>query len=223
MFAEAKKESDIILYIDEIHNFIGSGNKNGYMNVTNIFKPAILNREVQVIGTTTADSYKKYIESDRELMKSFQKIVIEEPSKAETFAILKTFQNKLEEYHQVWITDRALEAAIKLSMQFDPEHNLPAKAIDLMDEAGAHVHIADLHLDGQIILALGGTGYYQEQGSPRKILRKGDVVTCPPNVPHWHGASADTAFVQVAITSRLKGPTEWLHAVSDEEYHADDI
>ena len=85
-------------------------------------------------------------------MKSFQKILIEEPSKEETFAILKTYQNKLEEYHQVWITDRALEAAIKLSMHFDPEHNLPAKAIDLMDEAGAHVHIADLHLDGQTIL-----------------------------------------------------------------------
>lgn len=76
-----------------------------------------------------------------------------------------------------------------------------------------------LHPDGQIILALSGTGYYQEQGSPKKILRKGDVVTCPPNIPHWHGASSDEAFIQVAITSRLKGPTEWLHAVSDEEYH----
>ena len=80
-----------------------------------------------------------------------------------------------------------------------------------------------LHPDGQIILALSGTGYYQEKGSPKKILRKGDVVTCPPDVPHWHGASSDEEFIQVAITSRLKGPTEWLDAVSDEEYHAGDL
>ena len=80
-----------------------------------------------------------------------------------------------------------------------------------------------LHPDGQIILALSGTGYYQEQGSPKLILRKGDVVTCPPDIPHWHGASANQEFLQIAITSRLKGPTKWLHAVSDEEYHADEI
>ena len=80
-----------------------------------------------------------------------------------------------------------------------------------------------LHPDGQIILVLGGTGYYQEKGSPKKILRKGDVVTCPPNIPHWHGASSDKEFIQVAITSRLKGPTEWLDAVSDEEYLAGDL
>lgn len=75
-----------------------------------------------------------------------------------------------------------------------------------------------LHPDGQIILALGGTGYYQEQGSAKRLLSKGDVVTCPPDVPHWHGASTDQEFVQVAITSRLKGPTRWLQAVNEEEY-----
>ena len=79
-----------------------------------------------------------------------------------------------------------------------------------------------LHPDGQIILVLGGTGYYQEKGSPKKILRKGDVVTCPPNIPHWHGASTDKEFIQVAVTSRLKGPTEWLDVVSNKEYHAGD-
>ena len=75
-----------------------------------------------------------------------------------------------------------------------------------------------LHPDGQIILATQGVGYYQEEGSPKRILRKGDVVTCPPNVPHWHGASSDSAFVQLAITSRAAGPTEWLQAVSKEDY-----
>ena len=75
-----------------------------------------------------------------------------------------------------------------------------------------------LHPDGQIILAIGGVGYYQEEGSPKKTLQKGDVVKCPPNVPHWHGASPDEEFVQIAITGRENGPTEWLRAVTEEEY-----
>jgi quercetin dioxygenase-like cupin family protein len=76
-----------------------------------------------------------------------------------------------------------------------------------------------LHPGGQILLVTGGVGYYQEKGQPKKILRKGDAIKCPPNVPHWHGASADSAFVQVAITGREKGETVWLEAVTDEEYN----
>lgn len=75
-----------------------------------------------------------------------------------------------------------------------------------------------LHPAGQILLVTDGVGYYQEKGQPKKILRKSDVIKCPPNTPHWHGASADTAFVQVAITGREKGETVWLEAVTDEEY-----
>lgn len=75
-----------------------------------------------------------------------------------------------------------------------------------------------LHPSGQILLAISGTGYYQEKGHPIEILHKGDVVKCPPNVPHWHGAAPDQEFVQVAITSRQGGPTEWLQPVTDEEY-----
>jgi quercetin dioxygenase-like cupin family protein len=74
------------------------------------------------------------------------------------------------------------------------------------------------HPAGQIILVIAGEGYYQEKGSPKKILHKGDVVKCLPNVPHWHGASADKEFIQVAITSRKNGPTEWMNPVTDEEY-----
>lgn len=76
------------------------------------------------------------------------------------------------------------------------------------------------HPAGQILLATGGVGYYQEKGQPKLILRKGGVIKCAPNTPHWHGASADTAFVQVAITGRQNGPTQWLEAVTDEEYNA---
>ena len=75
-----------------------------------------------------------------------------------------------------------------------------------------------LHPNGQIILSLDGVGYYQEKGSEKKILRKGDVVKCPANTPHWHGASEDKVFIQVAITSRVDGPTEWFEPVTDEEY-----
>lgn len=74
------------------------------------------------------------------------------------------------------------------------------------------------HPAGQILLVIGGVGYYQEKGQSKRILRKGDAIKCPPNVPHWHGASADTVFVQVAITGREKGETVWLEAVTDEEY-----
>ena len=77
-----------------------------------------------------------------------------------------------------------------------------------------------LHPAGQILLATDGVGYYQEKGQPKKVLRKGDVIKCPPNVAHWHGASADTAFVQVAITGRQNGPTKWLESVTDEEYNS---
>jgi quercetin dioxygenase-like cupin family protein len=76
-----------------------------------------------------------------------------------------------------------------------------------------------MHPAGQILLATDGVGYYQEKGQLKKILRKGDVIKCPPNIPHWHGASSDTAFVQVAITGREKGPTVWLESVTDEEYN----
>lgn len=76
-----------------------------------------------------------------------------------------------------------------------------------------------LHPAGQILLATGGVGYYQEKGSPKRILRKGDVVKCPPNLPHWHGASSDQPFIQIAITGREKGPTEWLQPVTEEEYN----
>ncbi|HRP31255.1 MAG TPA: cupin domain-containing protein [Agriterribacter sp.] len=74
------------------------------------------------------------------------------------------------------------------------------------------------HPTGQIILAIGGEGYYQEKDSPKKILHKGDVVKCPPNVPHWHGASREKAFIQIAITSRQDGPTKWMYPVTEKEY-----
>lgn len=79
-----------------------------------------------------------------------------------------------------------------------------------------------LHPAGQIVIALSGTGYYREEDSPKEILRKGDVVKCPQDIPHWHGAGPDEEFVQMAITGRQNGPTRWMHVVTDEEYFADE-
>jgi quercetin dioxygenase-like cupin family protein len=93
----------------------------------------------------------------------------------------------------------------------------PTSVGNVTFEAGAHTRWHK-HPGGQILLVTDGVGYYQEQGQPKRIIRKGDVVKCPPNVPHWHGASADTAFVQVAITNRHLGETVWLHEVTEEEY-----
>ncbi|MFD0796333.1 cupin domain-containing protein [Maribacter chungangensis] len=84
-------------------------------------------------------------------------------------------------------------------------------------EPGARTHWHS-HPSGQIILVVDGKGYYQEKGSPKRVLQKGDAVKCPPNLPHWHGASTDSAFIQLAISSSANGPTEWLEAVSDEDY-----
>ena len=93
----------------------------------------------------------------------------------------------------------------------------PTSVGNVTFEAGARTRWHK-HPGGQILLVTDGVGYYQEQGKPKKILRKGDVIKCPGNLPHWHGASADTAFVQVAITNRHLGETAWLHEVTEEEY-----
>lgn len=104
-----------------------------------------------------------------------------------------------------------------LKMLVDADSLNPTSVGNVTFEAGArtkwHKHPA-----GQILMVMGGVGYYQEKGQPKKILRKGDVIKCSPNVPHWHGASADSGFVQVALTNRHLGETIWLHDVTDDEY-----
>jgi len=121
---------------------------------------------------------------------------------------------KIENEHFVGV------AWLQMLVESDSTNHIAVGSVTFEPGARTKWH---LHPDGQIILALSGTGYYQEQGSLKRILRKGDVVTCPPDVPHWHGASADEQFIQIAITSRLKGPTEWLEEVSEQDYHAAEI
>jgi len=143
---EAISQPDVILFIDEIHNYIGLGQNDNIMNVAHLLNPLIVEGELRFIGTTTEDDYHRCIMPDASLERNFQRLLISEPSRKETLEMLNIFRQKLEEFHKVWITDRALEAAIDLSVEFDPEHALPAKAIDLVDEAGAQIHIPDLSM-----------------------------------------------------------------------------
>lgn len=115
------------------------------------------------------------------------------------------------------ITNDNFKGTAYLQMLMDADSLNPISVGNVTFEPGArskwHIHPA-----GQILLVIDGVGYYQEKGQPKKILRKGDAIKCLPNIPHWHGASADTAFVQVAITGREKGETVWLEAVTDTQY-----
>ena len=117
------------------------------------------------------------------------------------------------------ITNKNFTGIAYLQMLIDADSLNPTSVGNVTFEPGARSNW-HLHPAGQIILALSGEGYYQEKGSPKKIISKGDAIKCPPNVPHWHGASAHSEFVQVAITGRQNGPTVWLEAVTDEEYNS---
>ncbi len=134
---ELKENDDIILFIDELHTIVGAGAAEGAIDAANIFKPALSRGEIQVIGATTLDEYRKYIEKDSALERRFQPVVAPEPTIDETIEILKGIRPKYEEYHRVRITKQALEAAAKLSKRYVPDRFLPDKAIDLIDEAAS--------------------------------------------------------------------------------------
>ena len=141
---EIVKESDgkIILFIDEIHNIIGTGNSSGTMDTANILKPMLARGEILTIGATTIDEYKKYIEKDGALDRRFQKILVEEASEETSIAILRGIKAKYEKHHMVKISDTALVDAVKLSKRFLSYRKLPDVAIDVMDEAAALTHMA---------------------------------------------------------------------------------
>lgn len=117
------------------------------------------------------------------------------------------------------ITNNNFTGTAYLKMLIEADSVNPTAVGNVTFEPGARTKW-HLHPGGQILLVIDGVGYYQEKGQPGKILRKGDVVKCPPNTPHWHGASADNRFVQVAVTNNHLGPTVWLDEVTDEVYHA---
>lgn len=142
VLAEVTKAGNVLLFIDEIHTIIGAGGAEGAIDASNILKPALARGEVQVIGATTVEEYRKYIEKDAALERRFQPVVVEEPTEEETVEILKGLRSQYEKHHGVTITDEALLAAVRLSTRYINDRFLPDKAIDLMDEAAAKVRLA---------------------------------------------------------------------------------
>ncbi|EKQ52118.1 MULTISPECIES: ATP-dependent Clp protease ATP-binding subunit [unclassified Clostridium] len=141
---EIIKDKNIIIFIDEIHTIIGAGGAEGAIDASNILKPALARGEIQCIGATTIDEYRKYIEKDSALERRFQPVTVGEPTKEETLEILKGLRDKYEAHHRVEITDEALEAAVNLSDRYITDRFMPDKAIDLIDEGAAKVRIQNL-------------------------------------------------------------------------------
>ena len=138
---EVKKDGNVILFIDELHTIVGAGSAEGAVDAANIIKPALGRGEIRVIGATTLNEYRKYIEKDAALERRFQPVTVGEPTPEDTIAILKGLRDKYEAHHKLTITDEALEAAVTLSRRYISDRFLPDKAIDLMDEAASQVRM----------------------------------------------------------------------------------
>lgn len=148
---ELEKAKDVILFIDELHTIVGAGGASGSLDASNMFKPALSRGELQCIGATTLDEYRQYIEKDGALDRRFQKIMVDPTTVEETILILKNIKHKYEEHHYVRYTDKALEAAVRLSDRYITDRYLPDKAIDVMDEAGSRVHLSNIHVPKEIL------------------------------------------------------------------------
>lgn len=141
VISELQANPDIIIFIDEIHTLVGAGNQAGQMDAANMMKPALSRGELQCIGATTLDEYRKSIEKDGALERRFQKIIVEQTSPDETLTILHNIKDRYEEHHNVVYSEEALQACVKLAERYIADRSFPDKAIDIMDEAGSRVHI----------------------------------------------------------------------------------
>ncbi len=148
---ELEKAKDVILFIDELHTIVGAGGASGSLDASNMFKPALSRGELQCIGATTLDEYRQYIEKDGALDRRFQKIMVDPTTVEETIQILRNVKHKYEEHHGVRYTDKAIDAAVKLSDRYITDRYLPDKAIDVLDESGSRVHLANIHVPKEIL------------------------------------------------------------------------
>ncbi len=147
---ELSRNKNIILFIDELHTIVGAGNAAGSMDAANLLKPALARGEIQCIGATTIDEYRKNIEKDGALERRFQKVMVEPTSPEETLIILNNIKDKYEEHHNVNYTPEALEACVKLTDRYVSDRNFPDKAIDALDEAGSRVHVTNIVVPKEI-------------------------------------------------------------------------
>ena len=148
---EIEKSPDVILFIDELHTIVGAGGASGSLDASNMFKPALARGEIQCIGATTLDEYRQYIEKDGALARRFQVVMVDATTPEETVEILNNIKDKYENHHHVDYTEEALDACVKLSDRYISDRFLPDKAIDVMDEAGARVHINNIHVPDEIV------------------------------------------------------------------------
>ena len=142
VISEVINDGNVLLFIDELHTIIGAGGAEGAIDASNILKPSLARGELQIIGATTREEYRKYVEKDAALERRFQPVVVEEPTEEEAIRILFGLRDKYEAHHKVRITDSALVAAVKLSSRYINDRYLPDKAIDLMDEAASKVRLS---------------------------------------------------------------------------------
>ncbi len=148
---ELEKAKDVILFIDELHTIVGAGGASGSLDASNMFKPALARGDIQCIGATTLDEYRKYIETDGALDRRFQKVMVDPPTYDETLQILNNIKIKYEEHHRVKYSDDAIESAVKLSSRYITDRHLPDKAIDVLDEAGSRVHMGNFEVPQDVL------------------------------------------------------------------------
>jgi ATP-dependent Clp protease ATP-binding subunit ClpC len=148
---ELEKNRDVILFIDEIHTIVGAGGASGSLDASNIFKPALSRGELQCIGASTLDEYRMYIEKDGALDRRFQKVMVDPPTVEETIQILTNIKSKYEDYHNVTYSDDSIDACVKLSDRYMTDRLLPDKAIDVLDEVGARVHLKNINVPQNIL------------------------------------------------------------------------
>ena len=148
---ELEKSQDVILFIDEIHTIVGAGGASGSLDASNIFKPALARGEIQCIGATTLDEYRQYVEKDGALDRRFQKIMVDPSTPEETVDILLNIRDRYEEHHNVRYPDSSLKLAVSLAERYITDRNFPDKAIDIIDEAGARVHLSNINVPEEIL------------------------------------------------------------------------
>ncbi|MCB0487019.1 MAG: ATP-dependent Clp protease ATP-binding subunit [Cyclobacteriaceae bacterium] len=148
---ELEKSADVILFIDELHTIVGAGGASGSLDASNMFKPALARGEIQCIGATTLDEYRQYIEKDGALARRFQMVMVDSTTVEETIEILENIKEKYEDHHHVNYTREAIESCVKLSDRYISDRFLPDKAIDVLDEAGARVHMNNIHVPEEIV------------------------------------------------------------------------